>query len=131
MGVAENKKLIRTMFAELSKGNAEGFLAALADDVRFTITGTTRFSGTMNGKKEVVDKLLVPLGAALAGGIAITIDNLVAEGDYVVMESRGQARAKSGKPYNNHYCHVFRAVSGKVQEVTEYFDTALAISALG
>ena len=50
MGAAENKKLIQDMFAELSKGNAPAFLNALADDVRFTIIGTTKYSGTCNGK---------------------------------------------------------------------------------
>ncbi len=69
-----NKQIIETMFAELSKGNGAGFLDALADDVVFTITGTTRFSGTLRGKKEVVDKLLVPLGAALDGGVTVKID---------------------------------------------------------
>ena len=50
MGAAENKQLIRDMFAELSKGNAQAFLGNMADNVRFTIIGTTKFSGTFNGK---------------------------------------------------------------------------------
>jgi len=36
MGAAENKELIRNMFAELSKGNGPAFLDMLADDVRIT-----------------------------------------------------------------------------------------------
>jgi hypothetical protein len=34
MSAAENKELICNMWAEASKGNAEGFLAVLFDDVR-------------------------------------------------------------------------------------------------
>jgi len=46
MGKLENKELIRIMFVEMSKGNAEAFLGNLADNVCFTVIGTTRFSGT-------------------------------------------------------------------------------------
>ena len=33
MGAAENKKLIQSLFAELSRGNGAGYLDGLADDV--------------------------------------------------------------------------------------------------
>ncbi|MGH8013468.1 MAG: nuclear transport factor 2 family protein, partial [Candidatus Binataceae bacterium] len=87
MGAAENKQLIRSMFAELAKGNGEAFLANMADDVRFTIIGTTRFSSTFNGKQDVINRLLTPLGAELESGIEITPDNFIAEGDFVAMQS--------------------------------------------
>jgi len=131
MGAAENKQLIQDMFAALSKGNAEAFLGNMADDVRFTIIGTSKYSGTCNGKQELIGKVLGPLSAQLEGGIALTPDNFIAEGDHVVMQAHGKATTKTGKPYNNTYCHVFRIASGKVQEVTEYLDTELITSAFG
>ena len=131
MGAAENKQLIQNMFAELSKGNAEAFLGNMADNVRFTLSGTTKFSGTFNGKQELISKLLAPLTAQLEGGISLTPDNFIADGEYVAMQARGKATTKSGKSYNNTYCKVFRIVNGKVQEVTEYLDTELVTSAFG
>ncbi len=131
MGASENKELVRNMFAELSKGNAEAFLGAMADNVRFTIIGTSKYSGTYNGKQEVINKLLGPLGAQIEGGLAITPDNFVAEGDFVAMQSHGKATSKSGKPYNNTYCQIFRIANGKVQEMTEYLDTELVTAAFG
>ena len=65
MGAAENKELIRNMFAELSKGNGQAFLDTMAENVRFTIIGTSKYSGTFNGKQEFIDKVLMPLGAQL------------------------------------------------------------------
>jgi ketosteroid isomerase-like protein len=94
MSAAENKELIRNMLAELGKGNAQAFLGAMADDVRFTVMGTTKYSGTYNGKQDVVNKLLGPLGAQLEGGISLTPDNFIAEGDFVAMQARGSAKAK-------------------------------------
>ncbi len=131
MGAAENKKLIQDMFAELSKGNAPAFLNAMADDVRFVLTGTTKYSGTFNGKQELITKLLQPLTAQLEGGLTITPDNFIAEGDFVAMQARGKSTTKTGKSYNNTYCQVFRIAGGKVQEVTEYLDTELVTSAFG
>jgi ketosteroid isomerase-like protein len=131
MSAGENKELIRNMFAELSKGNGQAFLDTLADNVRYTIIGTTRFSGTFNGKQEFVNKALMPVVALLEGGITITPDNFIAEGDYVVTQGRGNSRTKSGSSYNNIYCHVFRIASGKVQEVTEYLDSELVTKAFG
>jgi uncharacterized protein len=131
MAAAENKQFIRNMFIELSKGNAEAFLGSIADDVRYTIIGTTKYSGTFNGKQELINKLLGPLTAQLEGGIAVTPDNLIADGDYVAMQAHGKARSKNGRSYNNTYCHLFRIANGKVQEVTEYLDTELVTSAFG
>jgi ketosteroid isomerase-like protein len=124
MGTAENKELVRNMFAELSKGNAEGFLGKFADDVSFTLMGSTRYSGTCNGKQEAIAKVLGPLTSQLEG-LTITPDNLIAEGDYVVVQSRSDGRVKSGGTYNNHYCQIFRIADGKVREFTEYLDTDL------
>ncbi len=131
MGSAENKEIVRNMFAELSKGNPEGFLGKMADDVRFTVQGTTKFSVTSTSKQELLSKVLGPLSAQLEGGITITPDNFIAEGDYVVTQARGKSNTKAGGTYNNTYCQVFRLANGKVQEVTEYLDTELVTKAFG
>ena len=131
MGAAENKEIIHNMFAELSKGNADAFLGTLADDVRFTLIGSTKFSGVINGKQEFIERVLAPLGALLEGGIVMNVDNLISEGDHVVMQGRGKSTTKSGRPYNNIYAQVFRLANGKVQEVTEYLDTELVTSVFG
>jgi ketosteroid isomerase-like protein len=131
MGAAENKQFISSMFAELSKGNGDAFLNALADDVRFTIIGSTKYSGTFKGKQELISKLLAPLNSQVEGGMTITPDNLIADGDFVAMQAHGKALSKNGHRYDNTYCHVFRFANDKVQEVTEYLDTELVTSAFG
>jgi len=131
MGAAENKQLIQNMFIEVAKGNRRIFLDIMADDVRFTVIGTTWVSGTFTGKGELVGKVMGPLMAQLDGGIAITPDNFIADGDYVAVQARGKATTKAGKPYNNTYCQVYRIINSKVQEVTEYLDTELVTAAFG
>ncbi len=129
MSATESKEVIRKM------GQAKGLdemLSVMADDIRWTVIGNTKFSGTFNGKKELVDRLIHPLFAQMESmGTGIT-DNVIADGDYVVVQTRGSGRrTKMGKDYNNTYCMVYKIADGKVKEVTEYCDTELITAAFG
>jgi uncharacterized protein len=130
MGAAENKQLLQHVFSELSKGNPRPFAESLADDVRWTIIGTTEWSKTFDGKQAVLTELLGPLSANFDEPIRVTAHRFIAEDDFVVVEGRGQATTRAGKAYNNTYCWVYRIADGKVQEMTEYLDTQLAATAL-
>src|SRR5271156_4153482 len=107
MGATENKQLMRQIFEELSKGNSELFVASMADDFRWTVTGTTKWSRTYEGKQSVLAELFGTLRARINGRVRTTAQRLIAEGDYVVVEARGNSTTKSGVPYNNNYCLVF------------------------
>lgn len=131
MGVAENKQVVRDMFASLSRGDGAAFLNALSEDVRWTIIGSTVFSGTFHGKQEAIAKLLGPLGEKVEGGVQIEVLNVIGEGDWVAIQARGKATTKTGKAYNNTYAHFFRFEGGKIKEMVEYLDTELVTSAFG
>jgi len=55
----------------------------------------------------------------------------IADGDYVVVEARGDNVTKTGIRYDNDYCLVFRLENGKIKEVREYCDSVLTEQALG
>ncbi|HEV3115207.1 MAG TPA: nuclear transport factor 2 family protein [Candidatus Binataceae bacterium] len=129
MSAAENKEIIRKMGEAKS---LDAMLGVMADDIRWTLIGNTKFSGTFNGKKELLDRLIYPLFGLMESMGTGTTDNVVAEGDYVVIQTRGSGRrTKSGNDYNNTYCIVYRLADGKVKEVTEYCDTELITAAFG
>jgi hypothetical protein len=46
MSAAENKESIRARLVEASKDSVEGFLGGFADNARYKIIGTTKFSAT-------------------------------------------------------------------------------------
>ena len=132
MDTMANKQLLQDIYAQISKGNLQPLLDSMADDIEWTIIGSTALSGTSRGKQEVIDKLLRPIRARLADGpIVFQPDRFIAEGEYVVMQARGRATALSGKPYNNTYCIVCRIVDGKLKEMIDYVDTELITTALG
>ena len=131
MGAAENKQLLQRVFADLEAGEPGPFIAVLADDVRWTIAGSTEWSRTYDGKNAVLSELLGPLRERLTDMIKLTVRRILADEDCVVVEARGEATTKSGRPYNNTYCWIFRLGGGKVRDITEHLDTELVATALG
>lgn len=131
MKARDNKATVKSFYAAGDAGELDRALELLADDVTWTNIGSTDFSGTFSGKEALISELLEPVFSRLKGGIRSRVDNVVAEGDFVVVQSRGTAETVDGRPYDNTYCHVFRFEEGKIAEVTEYFDTALAQRVLG
>lgn len=125
-----SKQVLERVYREASRGNPQPLLDALADDVQWTIIGSTELSGVYRGKREVTDNLLARLRARLATPVAFTIDRLIADGEYVVMQARGQATAITGLAYDNTYCIVARIVDGEIREMTDYVDTELITRAL-
>jgi uncharacterized protein len=115
----ENNQLFIKISEEFAKGNLEFAGVYLADDVRWNILG----ENTIIGKAEVleVSKML-----QLESFPIITIKNIVADGDFVVIESTGKATTKNGEPYNQFYCDIFKFREEKLIEVTTYLDTALS-----
>ena len=130
MSVADNKRLLETIFSQLALGNSRPFVEAMADDFSWTVTGTTKWSKKYAGKAVVLNELFGTLSSRMNGRIKTIPDRLIAEDDHVVVEAHGSNTTKSGKPYNNRYCFVFRVSVGKLKEVTEYLDTELVSSAL-
>jgi ketosteroid isomerase-like protein len=126
----DNKATLAAVFAETAKGNGRPFLDALADDVQWTIIGSTAWSRTYVGKSSVINDLLRPLGRQLGGPSVIKATCLIAEGNHVVVQGTGHNQTASGKKYENTYCWVIRMRDGKMSELTEYADTQLMASAL-
>lgn len=131
MSITENKRVVQTFYDAANRGDTEGFMSQLADDVKWTNIGSTKYSGTCVGKSELTTKLLMPLFGKLKNGIAAIIHNMVAEGDFVVVQLSGQAETKDGRPYNNTYCHIFTVRDGKIVDVMEYMDTELVTATFG
>jgi uncharacterized protein len=131
MTTHENKQFLQNIFAEMAKGNNRPLVDSMADDFRWTVTGTTKWSRTYEGKGIVLKELLTPLGSRIVDRVRTTAQRFIAEGDHVVVEARGNNTTKAGMSYNNVYCFVVRVSGGQLHEITEYMDTELVTSVLG
>jgi ketosteroid isomerase-like protein len=125
MTAADNKALIEAAFADLEHGDGRRFWDLIAEDAAWNTPGSTAWSGVFRGKKAIREDIFEPLWAQLDGRIALRTERIAAEGDAVVVECRGRAQTKRGKPYNNSYCMIYRFAGGKIVEIVEYMDTQL------
>ncbi|MBC2777748.1 nuclear transport factor 2 family protein [Parasphingopyxis marina] len=130
MGVAENKAVLQQAFAETARGNGRPFVDMMADDVRWSIIGSTAWSRVYEGKADVLANLLGPLATNFNGPNTVTAERFIGEGDLVAVEGRNHSVTHDGMAYANRYCWVFTFRGGKVAEIVEYCDTDLINRAL-
>ncbi|HET9839468.1 MAG TPA: nuclear transport factor 2 family protein [Candidatus Angelobacter sp.] len=131
MSETENKQIVQSIFTELAQGNSRLLVEAMADDFCWTVTGSNQWSRQYQGKAVVLKDLLGQLSARIEGRVRVVAQRFIAEGDFVVVEARGNNITKDGRPYNNAYCFVIRLADGKLREMTEYMDTELVTAVLG
>jgi uncharacterized protein len=121
-----NRQAVREAFGHWEQGNSQPFFALVADDVQWTVIGTTPVSGTYTSKQAFTDGAVGGLTKRLKGPIMATIRNVLADGDHVVLQWEGNTSSRStGAPYQQTYCWVLRFGDGQIREVTAYLDTEL------
>lgn len=133
---ATNKKLIEQIFAAAANPDPAVrdralFIASLADDAKWVVTGQYSWSRTFTGKQSILNDLHGHVRSLLAERTRTIAHRFIADGDYVVVEAKGDNVTKEGARYDNDYCLVYRLENGKITEVREYCDSVLAERALG
>ena len=126
----ENRRLISKAFEGLPEADAADFLDLMADDFCWIIEGRSKWSMRFDGKDAVQRDLIRPLFANFATPYRNFAEEIIAEGDRVVVLCRGEVKTAADEDYNNSYCFVIRMRDGKMVELREYMDTALAEAVL-
>jgi ketosteroid isomerase-like protein len=73
----------------------------MADDFRWVIAGSSRWSRTFEGKQAVMTQLFAALRATIADRVRTGATRFIADGDQVVVEARGNNLTHAGVPYRN------------------------------
>lgn len=131
MCAEKNKAVVRQMYEAMERGDRSVFAQAVHPDYVWRLPGHSSWSRRFEGQDAIRQDLLRPLFALFETGYRARAINLIAEGDFVVAEIRGDVTTKRGERYNNEYCIVFRFRGDKICEVVEYCDTDLAERVLG
>ncbi len=131
MNAESNKQLVRTAFEQLVAGDMDGYLASAADDYTHTITGKSRFAGTMT--RAEFAGLMAPgvMKMMFPKGLKMPIKGVTAEGDRVAVEAESYGETADGNVYNNEYHFLFEVRDGKIQAAREYMCTAHAVEVIG
>lgn len=122
----ENGKIVTEVMNALANGDTTPFREAMGDNFTWRMMGHGNWGRVYQGKRDVREKMFLPLVAQYADRYTNTPVSIFADGDTVIVESRGAVTTKAGKAYNNRYCFVIEMADGKMRELREYCDTALA-----
>jgi uncharacterized protein len=119
-----NRKLLQDVFHEMAQGKVRALGDAMAEDFRWVFPGNWSWSGCWEPRQVVLDELLRPLMTQF-DSYRSEAEVILADGDRVIVQARSHATTKSGDPYEQTYCFIFRVRDGRLTEVIEHCDTAL------
>jgi len=126
----ENARVVRTALDAFNRGDTEAFLSNFSDDMQFQMNGSHQFSNTCHTKAEFLE-LVGRVVEGLSEMITLEIKKFIPAGDWVIAETYGSAKTKSGEPYHNTYCMMYRLENGKVVEFREHNDSAMVERVFG
>lgn len=118
----KNKEIIHEGFAKWANGTGN-FFDPLADDVEWTIIGSSPGSKTYASRKQFLEEVIEPLDERLSVKIVPRVRGIYADDDMVIALWDGTATARDGKPHNNTYSGYMTMKNGRVLKVVAFFDT--------
>jgi len=127
--MSASQTVVKKWFDHIADGDAEAAFALCTDDIAYNLKGTTPVSGTYHGLESIFNDFFGPWGQRIDGHITLSVDEMIGDGDRVVVLSRGSSTTALGKPYDNEYAFVFGTRDGKICEIIEYLDTVLVETA--
>jgi ketosteroid isomerase-like protein len=126
-----NKALMKEIFDGVSRGDSTLFYSHLAPHASLTITGENSWSQVIVGKERIAKDLFGYVRSRLVARGKTHAFHFLADEEWVVVEARGDMITKSGAPYRNHYCLLYRLENDMIVEIKEYQDSTLAERLLG
>jgi len=129
--MSENSDALRRAYDAFNSGDVETVASTFADEI--TWEGPNSDGVPMSGKNEGKDAVLQALGAIgdQFERFDVSPDEMVEEGETIVVLSHLDARTKSGNELKLPGVEVWRMSGGKANRVQSLLDTAEMKQALG
>jgi uncharacterized protein len=121
---ARNKRVVTEAFDRWAAGGTTFFTDLLAPDVVWTVEGSGPNAATHHGRNALMDRAVRPLAARLSEPIKPVSTRVWADGDHVIVNWDGAARARDGLAYTNRYVWIMRMRDEKAVEVNAFLDLA-------
>lgn len=119
-----NKQVALDFLHAMSTADAEGMARCITADAETITKGFAQVSGRRN--RETMLATAAAFLDVVPTGFRPKIEQVVAEGNTVVLEFEGNAVLSNGEPYCNQYVFIFTFENGKIRRLNEYFCTVLA-----
>jgi ketosteroid isomerase-like protein len=120
----ETRAFLTAMFDTWSAQNDPApFVAALSDDLVWTVTGTSPIAGVYRGKADYLSGVLRPLGERLVAIPTLRVLRMLVDGAWASLHLQGRGAGKRGENYDMDYCWMIRVQDQQIVEVIGFYDT--------
>ena len=129
MSTEKNVQTVKDFFAAIGRGDKEGLVALVAEDIEWIIPGEDwPLAGTHRGHAGVADLLQT---ASESMETSTEPREYVAQGDRVLVVGFAKGKIKAtNKTFEDHFVFAITVRDGKLTNIREYIDTqALARAA--
>lgn len=117
--------MVREAFRPWEEGDSGPFFDLVAEDVNWTVIGTTPASGVFESKQALIDGAFGPLLERLGGRLVTRLIDVSADGDKVFLQFESAGVTTDGIDYQQVYCFAMRMSDRRIAEITAYLDTDL------
>jgi uncharacterized protein len=107
-----NKEILKKANASVTNGDNEGFLSYCTEETEWNFVGDKILKG-----KEAVKKYMA---TAYAEPPKFKVENLIAEGDFVVATGKISMKDENGRRIAYSYCDVWKFRDGKLDQLTAF-----------
>jgi uncharacterized protein len=120
-----NKQLVRRAFTPWEDGDSGPFFELIADEVTWTVIGSTPASGVYHSKQALIDGAFGPLLDKLEEHMTTSLVDIVGEGEKVFLRFTSSGTTKTGLGYDQTYCFAMILRDDRIVEIVAYIDTDL------
>jgi ketosteroid isomerase-like protein len=123
MSTEKNVQTVKDFFAAIGRGDREGLLALVAEDIEWIIPGEDwPLAGTHRGHAELADVL--QKASEEIETTYPTPPEFVAQGDRVLVVGVATGKIKAtNKPFKDDWVFAITVRNGKLTNIREYIDT--------
>jgi len=125
-----NKNIAHAFIAAINLGDRARMLELLATDVVWQVprSAVPPYAGEHHGAAHVTGMMLGAVTHSFdANGVDHVPGLVIAEGEWVLIETRMTAAKADGRRYENDYAFVLRIEDGRIHVIREHVDTATAV----
>lgn len=116
-----NKEIVEKANALLADSKTEEFLLLCADDVEWTLLAET--PSIMKGRDAIREFMSSSQGSEPPN---FTVDNVIAEGEFVVANGDMTMKSKDGETVPYAYCDMYTFSEGKIAELRTFINKTQA-----
>jgi uncharacterized protein len=111
-----NVTVVREGFQAMQRGDTAWIDQHLADDVVWHVGGNSKWAGTYQGKRQVLD-FFARQAQSTAGPPSVDIHDILGNDEHVVVLGTASSTARDGSSAEWKYTQIFHIRDGKTTEV--------------